>query len=261
MAAATSQARGGRRRWSETRVGRGLLFLGIAWSISGAFLVFQNGLPSLLAWAIGHGVVPPEWGANHDLPKMAAERCAALAVAEAGAPSTADGAGLQGARYAAFQMGRGFGLAAGASFSGLSDLADRVGPLLQEVRGQALALGVPAPELPRIRHMVTVLGEFADDLARDSQCTAARLASRYTPAHAHAYRFGVVVGYAALYCVNNACGALGAEVRRYGQAAGVPEWLWLPMARGSLDGVPGADAKEKTFRVLAATDEHIRSGR
>jgi hypothetical protein len=111
-----------------------------------------------------------------------------------------------------------------------------------------------------IGHITSALAEFAHDLSVDRQCTAARLASRYTPAHGHIYRFGVVVGYAALYRINEVCGAHGAEIRRYGQAAGLPESLWLPMAQGSLTNVPGTNAREKTLRVLAGLDEYIRTG-
>lgn len=247
-------AESGRRRWSETHLGRGLLFLGIVWSIAGAFLVLQNLLPELLHQSVTRGWVSPDLAINSQLPD---ERCAEPGAARANGQAAADAATLQRTRYAAFRMGRGFGIAAGARFSGTGQPE----PLLQEVRGQAMALGVPTPELPVIRHMASALSEFADDIEADRQCTVARLASQYTPAHGHIYRFGAAVGYAALLCVNDVCGAHGAQIRRYGQAAGLPQHLWLPMAQGSLAGVPGADAREKTFRVLADLDEHIRAGR
>jgi len=124
-----------------------------------------------------------------------------------------------------------------------------------------MALGVPPPELAVIRHMAEAVGEFTDSLEQDRQCTAARLASRYTPAHGHIYKFGTVVGSSVPYCVQAQCTAYATQIRRYGQAAGVPEHLWRPMAQGSLAGVPGANAREKTFRVVADLDEHIRTGR
>ena len=258
---ATLNAKSGRRRWSETHLGRGLLFLGIVWSIAGAFLVLQNVLPELLHQSVLRGWVLPDLTINSQLQEEAARRCAEPGAARANGQAAADAATLQRTRYAAFQMGRGFGMAAGARFSGTVGQPERIALLLQEVRGQAMALGVPTPELPVIRHMASALSEFADDLEADRQCTVARLASQYTPAHGHIYRFGAAVGYAALFCVNDVCGAHGAQIRRYGQAAGLPQHLWLPMAQGSLAGVPGADAREKTFRVLADLDEHIRAGR
>ena len=124
-----------------------------------------------------------------------------------------------------------------------------------------MVLGVPPPELPVIRHMAAALGEFADDLEMDRQCTAARLASRYTPAHGNIYKLSVMVGFSVPYCVNGRCTAYAVQIRRYAQAAGVPEHLWLPLALGSLDGVPGTNATEKTARIIAGLDDHFRSGR
>jgi hypothetical protein len=237
------------------------LFLGIVWSIAGAFLVLQNGLPALLNEVIGLGLVSPELTIDRQLQEEAARRCAEpQAAPPTHGQAMADAAALS-VRYAAFQMGRGFGIAGGTSFSSQGGQPEQIAPLLQEVRAQAMALGVPAPELPVIRYMASALAKFAEDLNADRQYTAARLASRYTPAHGDIYRFGVVVGYAALYCVNDVCGAHGTEIRRYGQAAGLPEHLWLPMAQGSLAGVPGTNAREKTLRILAGLDEHIRAGR
>ena len=61
-------ARSGRRRWSETHLGRGLLFLGIVWSIAGAFLVLQNLLPELLHQSVTRGWVSPDLAINSQLP-------------------------------------------------------------------------------------------------------------------------------------------------------------------------------------------------
>jgi hypothetical protein len=251
-------ARSGRRRWSETLLGRTFLFLGIVWSIAGAFLVLQNWLPELLNQAVVSGHVPTELTLNNELRKEADRRCVDLGAAQADVQTTVDAASLKRARHAAFQMGRGFGIAVAAANANLGLQTDA---LMQEVQGQGMALGVPAPEFPEIRHTLSALSEFADDLEADRQCTAARLASRYTPAHGDIYRFGVLVGYAAVYCINDVCGAHGTQIRRYGLAAGLPEHLWLPLAQGSLAGVPGADAREKTFWVLARLDEHIRADR
>jgi len=255
-----SDASSRRRRWWETYPARGLLFLGIVWSIAGAFLVLQNALPALFDAALMRGLVSPDLAVNSKLQEEAARRCAEPEPARADRQATADAATLQRTRYAAFQMGFGFGTAAVARSSGAVQ-PELIAPVMQEVRRQAMALGVPAPELPVSRHMATEVGEFADSLEADPQCTAARLTSRYTPAHGHLYKLGTVVGSSVPYCVKAQCTAYAAQVRRYGQAAGVPERLWLPMAQGSLAGVPGANAREKTFRVVADLDEHIRSGR
>jgi hypothetical protein len=138
-------ARSGRRRWLETRLGRGLLFLGIVWSIEFAFLVPQNVLPLLLDQAIGWGLVSQEFTTDRQVRDEAAQRCAEPETAPTKGQTTADAGALQRARYAAFQMGRGFGIAAGTAFSGQSGQPERIALLLQEVRSQAIALGVPAP--------------------------------------------------------------------------------------------------------------------
>ena len=259
---AASDARTRRRPWSETHLARGLLFLGIVWSIAGTFLVLQNGLVSLSAHGIGIGIIPPELASSSAMREEAARRCGDpwTQGAGSGARTAAESAALQRAALDAYRMGRGFGITAGSVFSGLSRPTDGGSALLQEVRGQAIALGVPPPELPTIRYTATALSEFADAVQADRQCTAARLAGQYTPRHGHLYNLGVMIGYAALFCMNDVCGAHGPEIRRYGQATGVPEWIWLPMATGSLAAVPGTDAKQKTSVVLGALDEHIRTG-
>lgn len=252
----TSDARSGRGQWPETRLARGLLFLGIVWSIAGAFLILQNGLSTLIDQVLLRGWVSPDLAVNSKLREEAARRCAVPDAAR----TAIDAATLQRARTAAYQMGKHFGMAAVARSSGTVQ-PELLGPILLEVRRQAVALGVPPPELPAIRHMATELGEFTDDLEADRQCTASRLASRYTAAHGEIYRFGTVIGYAMPSCARDRCAAFGVHIRRYGQAAGLPEQLWLPMTQRSLADVPGPDAREKAFRVVLELDEHIRAGR
>ena len=255
----------GTRRWSDSRLGRGAIFLGIVWSIAGASLLILQGLPSLLVEAVAVGLISADLTGDRRAGADGIQRCAEQDVAQADRQAVVNDAALQRARYSAFRMGRSFGLAAGTAFSGTSGRSEQVTPMLQqvmqEVHGQAASLGVPAPELPVVRHMSTALSEFADDLSGDRQCTAARLASRYSPVHGEIYRFGAVIGYAAIFCVNDVCGAHGTEIRRYGLAAGIPEHLWLPMSRGSLADVPGTSPREKTLGLLAILDEHVRVNR
>jgi hypothetical protein len=260
----TSLARFGGRRWTETRLGRVALFLGIVWSVSGSFLALQSGLPALLAVAIDRGWVGTELFADGSRTKEAREKTAALrcaAAAPSGVTTVADAAALQRARHAAFQMGRGFGIVAGVTYSVTGMQPALLAQQMRKVRDMAAALGVPAPELPLIHHLAGALSEFSEALEMDDQCTASRLAGRYAPVHGHLYRLGVMVGYAAIGCLNDVCGAFGREIRHYGQLAGVPEPLWRPMAKGSLDDIPGANAREKTFRVLAELDRHIATSR
>lgn len=245
-----------RRRWSETRLGRGLLFVAIVWSIAGGFLILLNAAPALSSLLLLQGWVSLEMAVNPKLREEAARRCS-----QPDAPrASVDAATLQQTRFVAFQMGFRFGTAAVAHSSGTVQ-PGQIAPVLQEVRLQAFILGVPAPELPVTRRMAEAIGEFTDDLEADRQCTAARLASRYTPAHGDIYRFGVVVGAAVPNCIEADCTAYAVQIRRYGKDAGVPEHLWLPMARGSLADVPGPNVREKTFRVVADLIEHFQADR
>src|SRR5262245_5954630 len=150
-----SNASSDRRRWSETLPGRGLLFLGIVWSIAGAFLILQNLLSELIDQTVTRGWVSPEVALNNKLQEEAVRRCAQPNAARA----NVDSATLQRARYVAYQMGFRFGTAAVAHTSGTVQ-RELIVPVLREVQREADALGVPAPELPEIRHLATVLGEF-----------------------------------------------------------------------------------------------------
>jgi hypothetical protein len=205
---------------------------------------------------VTQGWISPNIAINRTLDEDALRRCAEP---DAERPVLSSSV-LQRARYAAFRMGFGFGTAAVARTSGNAQ-PELITRALRDVQFEATALGVPMPELPVIRNMATVLGEFADELEADRQCTAARLASRYTPAHGSIYKLGTVVGFSVPYCVNGLCAAYAVQVRRYAQTAGVPEHLWLPLAQGSLTGVPGVNASEKTIRIIAGLDEHFRTGR
>jgi hypothetical protein len=164
-AASNASSDGG--RWSETPLARGLLFLSIVWSIAGAFLVLQNLLPELVEQTVTRGWVSPDIAVNRNLDEEAQRRCAEPQTAARPAPSLAT---LQRARYTAYQMGFGFGTAAVAHTSGTNQ-RELIVRALQEVQREAMVLGVPPPELPVIRHMAAALGEFADDLETDRQCT------------------------------------------------------------------------------------------
>jgi hypothetical protein len=250
-------ARSGRRPWTQTRLGRGLLFLGIVWSIAGAFLILQNGQILILNRAIDYGLISPDRTVNLRPGDDATLRCARPGGTEGDQQSVTDPGALHRASNDAYGLGKIYGLAA------VYQSADpgKVAPILNAARNVADALGVPAPELPSIRHKASGVTEFADDLTADSQCTAARLASRFTPAHGQLYRLGVVVNYSAFWCSNGLCGALHAEILRYGQESGVPPGLWLPLVRGSLSDVPGADAREKTNRIVNDLDNYVRAYR
>src|SRR5437899_1640631 len=49
---------GSRRSWSESRVGRILSFVAITWALAGAFILLQEGLPTLLDVMVRKGWIP-----------------------------------------------------------------------------------------------------------------------------------------------------------------------------------------------------------
>ena len=197
------------RRWSESKLARALLFLGIVWSIAGAFLVLQNALPMLFDGAAMRGWFSPELAVDAKLQEEAVRRCTEP---EGARQLPVDPVTLQRARYMAYQMGFGFGTAAVAHTSATVQ-PELIVRAMQDVQREAVTLGVPKPELPVIRHMATALGEFADQVEADRQCTAARLASRYTPAHGNVYKLGIVIGFSVPYCVNGQCTAYAVQIR------------------------------------------------
>jgi len=226
---------------------RGALFLAVVWSISGAYLVLLNGQTELVNRAIRVGLIPPDLVISREGKEHAAQRCAASGAVPAHVGSVTDAADLRTARIVAYEMGMKFGLAESNSF--LADRREAVINIMQDVRRFASGLSVPAPELPS-----TFSGT---DLESDPQCTASRLASRYTPAHGQIYKFGVAVGRQVFACANEMCGENAGQIRLYGELAGVPKHIWSPLAQDSLDGIPGANAPEKAIHIRENIKRYI----
>jgi hypothetical protein len=201
-------------QWLE----RGLIAAGVCLGVwCAAILVearFHNSLQATAPLTITQTVLlPGDEGARTPHPASAAAPASGTLLGRLDAPSVkmsttilegTDDATLRHSRFAAWEMGKGFGVV--AAFLGGGGPGTAL--LLQKVREQAIALGVPAPELPQPRHVVDFLIELSADLAADRQCTAASLSSRYTTAHGNLYRFGVAVGYAAMDCAHDLCGPL-----------------------------------------------------
>lgn len=253
---ARSDARTDRYRRLRSRLARGLLFVGIVWSIAGVFAVLRSGLPNMAVAAMARGWIPAQLGMSKELAAAAEQHCAGVGQ-EAGKAS-ADPAYLGAARYVAVEMGESFGAAGAMVNMGLP--REQAEPLLDTARQAAGMLGVPAPELPEIQHHMRAMIEFSDHLEADRQCVAAWLASLYSRFHGDAFKFGAVIGHSQFYCLKGRCSAYATEIRHYGQRAGVPDHLWLPLARGSLDGVPGNNPVERIAWLMARRNEHLRAG-
>src|SRR5262245_47573961 len=105
------------------------------------------------------------------------------------------------------------------------------------------------PGIPPLRQLVDALHEFEVYMIADPECIGARLERGYSREHDALYRFGAFVGHSLAY--RGATPQLGplfvADLRRYGQAAGLPDDVW----RALLDAPSSKTAHEA--RARAAT--------
>jgi hypothetical protein len=236
---------------------RALLFVGIAWSIAGAFQLLTRGGPWLLDRAVKGGLVPDRLVA----PRPRAVDC--TAAVQGMAKRTLDDATLRSARVAAYQMGFNLGLFAGARSAG-SKVAEP--PSLRQEQDQlALALAVPRPVASDVRQLADALHEFAVHVAADPECIGARLAAGYSPEHDALFRFGAFVGHSVTYRgVAPEVGPIFVpELRRYGQAAGLPEEAWRPLVAVSAEKAgPRAWAEGSAIadRILAHVRGEVAGG-
>jgi hypothetical protein len=232
---------------------RALLFVGIAWSIAGAFQLLSNGGPWLLDRAVKASLIPDKLIA----PRPRAVDCSA---AVQGMPKRAlDDAALRRTRAAAYQMGFNLGLVTGARNAG-SKAAEP--PSLREEQDRlALELGVPRPAVPPLEHLADALHEFTEYVAADPDCLGARLAAGYSPEHDALYRFGAFVGHSVPYrgMAPEAGPVFVPELRRYGLAAGLPEEVWRPLLAASHEKA-GPRSWAEGFALANGVLAHLRGG-
>ena len=246
--------------WSETRVGRALLFLAVVWSIAGAFLALQLGLPELLGLAVSRGWV----GAELVMPTPVTTDTASCSQDGAGltqwpSMSASDPDVMAELRYATWVLGQRLGFAAGMVDAGLPP--ERLDPLLDEIATAARRLGLAPPRLPEIRSVANALHEFAVYVEADPECVAAGLTARYGPRLGHLYKFGAVIGHAIPYRANGIGAAFAPQIAVYGAGAGIPRDLWLPMTSESLEDIPGADPRQEVSVIVARLDDFLRRDR
>ena len=190
------RVRNGRRSWTESRVGRLVSFVAITWSIAGAFLLLQGGLPTLVDAAVRKGWIPDSLVLEKP-PAATADCDSAIARAHS---SATDPRVAARARLLIWRMGFQSGFAAGiaSATSGTSTPLDSASALAQP-RQIAETLGVDAPTLPAIEHTANALHEFQVFVAHDPGCVATQIADKYSPRAAALYRFSLIVGHAAIY--------------------------------------------------------------
>jgi hypothetical protein len=230
---------------------RALLFVGIAWSVAGAFQLVSNGGPWLLDRAVKAGWVP-DWIVA---PRPQPVDCSA---AVQGMPKRElDATTLRQTRVAAYQLGYDLGLVTGARNAGLK--VQEQPSLLQDLDRLARELAVPLPAIPPLRQLANALHEFEDYAAADSECIGARLAAGYSPQHDALYRFGAFVGHSVTYRgMAPEVGPLFVPaIRRYGQAAGLPDRVWRPLAEASSQKA-GPQAWAEAFAIADGILAHLR---
>lgn len=207
---------------------RVLLFVGIAWSIAGAFQLLYNGGPWLLARVVNADWVP-RWLVD-PRPHQAVDCSAA---AQGMQTHALDETTLRRTRVAAYQLGFDLGLYSGARNSG--SRVQEPPSLLQERDRLARELAVPLPAIPPLHRLADALNEFEAYVTQDPECIGARLSAGYTREHDALYRFGAFVGHSVTY--RGMAPEIGPTfvpaLRRYGQAAALPERVWRPLAEPS----------------------------
>jgi hypothetical protein len=244
-----------RRPFGETWTGRLLISVAIVWSIAGAFVALEIGLPELFGRAVAAGAVSDRMVMSGGLNADSSTHCGPSSAPENPPAPNA----LRDARYFAWRLGHEIGWSAGLANAGQSDEASARS--LAQWQAMAGNVGIPAPLVPRVRHAAKAMGEFELHIESDPQCTAARLSQIYGKRHGSTFKLGAYVGYAALLrmAVPDAPAVFVPYIRHYGEAAGVPQELLQPLLQDALDGVPGATTHEKIVAIRNRLDEYFKT--
>lgn len=240
-----SHVEGGWRPRTASRARRLVSFLAITWSIAGGFLLLQVGLPELVDLAVRTGLIPDSL--TMQPPRAAGVDCAP-AIQRARAAVVDPRVAAQ-ARFLVWRMGFHTGFAAGMVSASVGSTSPvNPAPLLAEQPHQiATLLGVDSPTLPAIQHAATALSEFQSFVAQGAGCVAPQLADKYSPRQAALYRYGLIVGHAAIYRINAPMldPLFVPDLRVYGNEAEVPTELSQPFVDNTLDSLPGDGRQQK----------------
>jgi hypothetical protein len=240
-----------RRSFSESPIGRFLIGVAIIWSIAGAFVALEIGLPELLGRAVEAGAVSDGMVMPGGLTPEPPAHCGPSGAPAPNAPRET--------RYIAWRLGHQVGWSAGLANMDQSDEASA--RALAQWQARAGDIGIPAPLVPRIRHAAKALGEFEAHIESDPQCTAARLSQTYGKRYGSTFKLGAYVGYATLFRMALPGAAVFApNIRHHGRSAGVPGELLQPLLQDALDEVPGAKTHEKILTIRNRLDEYFRTG-
>jgi hypothetical protein len=240
------------------RLLRGVLFLAVVWSITGAFLSLEIGLPLFLDEALKIGWIPEELAMPQMPPADAAAQCTDPVARKEGAATgpKVDPSILHQVRFITWRLGRGLGFAAAAT-NAISRPPEQILSLQHEIEALAGAINVPTPLPPKAQHLATALHEFEIYLEQDPECVAARLTSRYAPSFGHLYKFGAVIGHAVPFRANNIGAVFVPQIRQYGRLAGIPDSLWLSMTQ-DWRSLSQSEASERMSSVLMGLDQYLK---
>lgn len=217
-----------RPRWRR-RLGKAARFVALVWGLALLFKTLEAAGGWLLGTAIETGAVDVEM-VTPSAPEI--DACATEVAALSPAPRDLEH--LTRVRVQAFRLGASLGRE--AAIRNVRDAgADTLAEMARDRERLAAELGVPAPAVPAVRKRARMFYEFSSYLVADPECVSAALARVYTPQHASLYRLGAVAAQTVYHRERNlgAEAAYRADVRRYAAAAGVPEPLWAPLARGA----------------------------
>lgn len=231
-----------------SRIRKVALFLGIVWSIGGAFLF----LLVSLAWVTARlSDVQPQ-SAVLSPSSAAVAHCQEVVKA---LPMPSPGLNARhGTMYQAWRAGYLLGQRDARVTLGQAP-PDEIAKMAQESHAIAQALEIPDLPLPKSGPTLTGLSEFTNSLAADPQCIGAALESRHSRRHSELFRFGAVVGFAAVQRLFVDSTGLDPEIQTYGSAAEVPPELWRPLLEKF---GPGTDPRQAVSSVLDRIELHIR---
>lgn len=259
MISGPSHVESGSRPWTASRAGRLVSFLGITWSIAGGFLLLQVGLPELIDVAVRHGVIPDSL--TMQSPRAVAIDCEP-AIQRSRAAVVDPGVAAQ-VRFLVWRMGFQTGFAAGiaSATAGSSSPVDPAPLLAEQPQQIANLLRVDSPTRPAIQHAANALGEFQSFVAQGAGCVAPQLADRYSDREAALYRYGLIVGHAAVYRIKVPMldPLFVPELRVYGNQAEVPSELTQPFTDNTLNSLPGDDPQQKVQFAVNRIEEFMKA--
>lgn len=241
-----------REAFSATRTGRALIFVAIVWSIAGAFLALNIGIPALFYKAVHSRWIPD----SLVLPNAA--KLSAHCPKENESSVKLDDAKLREVRYAAWQMGFELGYVTALANIGRLDVARR-SESIEWLPNIARALNVPVPLLPEIGQSANALHEFAVHIETDPQCTAVGLSQHYGENERAIYKLSAYIGHSAASRI--AVPEYGAlfvpNIRHHAKSANVPEKLLQPLLQDSMGGKPPG---EEMRAAVSRLGEYFKTG-